>query len=469
MNAPLRHHHNQRESKQERMRSVALLALRIWALIGAGILFVALGVIIDKIALAVEILIIALVISFLISPLVTFLESKGVKRAIGTLIAYVIGVLVLIALFILVFPVIAEQVVSFAGALPGYVDRTEQWATQLYNNYSVYLADTQVQAVINKFFNSISSTALGIANSSATGLLVFGGNVVSTIAMIFMALVVAFWLSMDFPKFHREIMIIAGPQKAEELEIMGAVFSRAMGGYVKGLLITSACTGVLAGVGFFLLGLPYAGLLGLMTGILNIIPFVGPWIGGAIAALVGLFVTPLTALIAVIITVVAQQITDTFISPKVMQSAVAVHPLLVILGLSVGGALGGVVGMIFVVPLIAAVKGVFTYYFEKRTNRQLISKDGAVFKGQPYNDEDGNPIPAYDATGGTKYYAGEFALNDGKHRERAKRVEKEVEAQKEAEKQGSLVETAKNKVEEVIEEVTEGQDLKDASSEQKQK
>lgn len=224
-----------------------------------------------------------------------------------------------------------------------------------------------------------------------------------------MALVVAFWLAMDLPKIRREVMVLVGPTRAESFEIIASVCYRAIGGYLKGLIITSAITGILSAIGFMLIGLPYAGLLGLVTGMLNIIPFIGPWVGGIIAGAVGLFVTPLTGLLAVVVTIIAQQITDTFVSPKVMQSSVAVHPMVVILGLTAGGALGGVVGMILAVPALAAAKGVFVYYFEAKTGRQLVSEEGALFVGKAFNDEQGNPIPALDATGGSKYYAGLYA------------------------------------------------------------
>lgn len=395
-------------STEEGIKKYGLRALKIWAFIGAVIILMGVGFLLGKITVAIQILIISFVITFLSLPLVGKLEEKGLNRALGTLVAYLIAILLLSILFSLVIPVISEQVSGLIKSIPGYVSQAQAWADTMYDRYAQVFADSQVQEALRKGINSISSAALKFANTSASGIITAGSSIVSSVAVIFMSLVVAFWLTMDFPKFQREAMIIVGPSKAEEYEIMTAVFSRAMGGYIKGLIITSTCTGIIAGIGFFIIGVPYAGLLGLATGILNVIPIVGPWVGGGLAALVSLFVSPWTAVLSVVITVAAQQLTDTFISPKVMQSAVAVHPMLVILGLSVGGSIGGVAGMIFAVPLIAAFKGVFTYYFEMRTGRQLISEDGAVFRGEPFNDEDGNPIPAYDATGGSKYYAAKF-------------------------------------------------------------
>ena len=214
-----------------------------------------------------------------------------------------------------------------------------------------------------------------------------------------MAVVVSFWLAKDFPRIEHELSTIAGPRVGNDYRIVTSVFGRSLGGYLKGLLITSSCTGHIAGVGYWILGVPYSGLLGLTTAVLNVIPYIGPWVGGGLAFIVGLTVGWGPAILSIVITVCAQQFTDSFVSPKVMQSAVSLHPALVIIALVAGGSIGGIAGMILAVPLTAAVKGVFVYYFEKKTGRQLVSKDGAIFKGERFCDAAGNPRPACDALG----------------------------------------------------------------------
>ncbi|MFR4803962.1 MAG: AI-2E family transporter, partial [Eggerthellaceae bacterium] len=136
-------------------------------------------------------------------------------------------------------------------------------------------------------------------------------------------------------------------------------------------------------------------------------PVVGPWIGGVIAALVGLFVDPWAAFFALVLTIVVQQFVYTFISPKIMSNSVDVHPAIVIVVLLVGSAIGGsmaglvgsVVGMLFSIPLAAILKTVFVFYFERETGRQVVSEDGVFFKGMPSDlcDEDGAPDAVADA------------------------------------------------------------------------
>jgi hypothetical protein len=130
---------------------------------------------------------------------------------------------------------------------------------------------------------------------------------------------------------------------------------------------------------------------------MNFIPFLGPWIAGIIVALLGLFINPLMALLAILGTIIPQQITDNFISPRVMAGTVELHPSVILVVLIAGGALGGIFGMLCAIPLTAAAKSIFVYYFEKRTARHIVSREGAIFKGRAAADVD----PLLDASDGT--------------------------------------------------------------------
>ncbi len=435
---------------------------RAWGIIGAVIVIAGIFFALGKISEAVSVIITAAMICFIASPVVDFLEEKKIPRVLGTLIAFLIGLALISLVFALFMPLIVEQLTSLVNNIPNYVVQTQIWVNSLYSQYGqIVVNNAEVQDAIRKIANSVGNAAMAIVNQAGGGIVSAGSSFVGGLAVSFMALVVAFWLTMDLPKFKREIIVMVGPKRAEEFEIMTSVCSRALGGYLKGLIISSTCTGVLAGLGFWIIGIPYAGLLGLITGLLNIIPFIGPWTGGAIAALMGLFVNPLAAVLSIVVTILAQQLTDTFVSPLVMKQAVSIHPALVIIGLAAGGALGGVLGMIFAVPAIAAVKGVFVYYFERNTGRQLINEDGALFEGKPFNTPDGNPIPALDATGGSRYYAAAYAdtsqdKQDSRFSFSASNLMKRAQKEKEESKKEARKEEIKEEIKEELFEVKEG-------------
>ena len=103
---------------------------------------------------------------------------------------------------------------------------------------------------------------------------------------------------------------------------------------------------------------------------------------------------------------VVSLVADNLLSPMVMRSAVKIHPALSLVGIIVGGCLGGPVGMVIAVPVTAALRGFFVYFFETRTGRQIVSEDGALFWSRPYVDGKGDPIPALDALDDERFFEG---------------------------------------------------------------
>mgnify|MGYP000318780212 CR=1 FL=1 len=176
-----------------------------------------------------------------------------------------------------------------------------------------------------------------------------------------------------------------------------AVLGRSVGGYMRGIVITSVLNGALVFLALWICGHPYAGLMGVVVGIMHFVPVVGPAVSALLATLTGLFASPAVAVWTLVWAIVAQNVTDNLVSPLVMQSAVKIHPAMSLIGITVGASLGGAVGMALAVPLTAAVKGAFIYYFESKTGRQLVGFDGALFKGTPFHHADGSPVPSYDA------------------------------------------------------------------------
>lgn len=367
---------------------------QVWMLVGIAVVVYALGFVLDVLAVPVAILAWTVVIVLCLRTPVAKLEALGVPRAAGTAIAYagtaiVIGVL----LGVMFSPAsgISEQFSDMIAGLPGYVQAAIDWGYRLYEQYASVLQDESVRDWLNSAAEALTSWASATARLSADGVLGFGTGLANSLMVVGFALVVAFWILMELPALGREAKRFIPESRAQEAEMLHLTFTRVMGGYIKATLVQCFLIGLVCGVGFWAVGIPNAAALGLITGVMNIIPVVGPWIGGAAAAVVGLFVGPWVALTALILTIVVQQFVYTFISPKIMANSVDVHPALVIVALFVGSAVGGamaglvgsVVGMLLSIPFAAIAKSVFVFYYEKRTGRQVIAEDGVFFKGTP--------------------------------------------------------------------------------------
>ena len=405
--------------------------LNVWTIVGAIALTWVVVQLLNILSVPVAIVIWTTIIVFVLRGTVNKLEEIGINRTVGTAIGYVImfAVLALVA-FLLFSPGVGmnTQFANLIENVPVYVQGISDWANDMYARYAYMLEDESVRAFVSDVQASAMDWAGDFAKNSASGAIAFGTGLANAFMAIGFALVVAFWILMQLPQLGRECRRLVGDAHAEDLEMLHITFTRVMGGYIKGTLLQCAIIGVACGILFAVLGIPNSMALGGITGILNIIPIIGPWLGGGLAAIVGIFVSPLVAVIAILGTIVIQQFVYTFISPKIMSDSVDIHPALTLIALMAGSALGGamgglsgsLVGMLASIPAVAVAKSVFVYYFEKRTGRRLVSKDGVFFLGTPSSSEDGDaPNPIADATSPHPDGSAEFARAEKKRAENA--------------------------------------------------
>lgn len=405
--------------------------LNVWTIVGAIALTWVVVQLLNILSVPVAIVIWTTIIVFVLRGTVNKLEEIGVNRTVGTAIGYVImfAVLALVA-FLLFSPGVGmnTQFANLIENVPVYVQGISDWANDMYARYAYMLEDESVRAFVADVQASAMEWAGDFAKNSASGAIAFGTGLANAFMAIGFALVVAFWILMQLPQLGRECKRLVGDAHAEDLEMLHITFTRVMGGYIKGTLLQCAIIGVACGILFAVLGIPNSMALGGITGILNIIPIIGPWLGGGLAAIVGIFVSPLVAVIAILGTIVIQQFVYTFISPKIMSDSVDIHPALTLIALMAGSALGGamgglpgsLVGMLASIPAVAVAKSVFVYYFEKRTGRRLVSKDGVFFLGTPSSSEDGDaPNPIADATSPHPDGSAEFERAEKKRAENA--------------------------------------------------
>lgn len=407
------------ELKTLRMRR--RLYVGVFIIILAVLLYL-LGQVLNILSTPIAIVVWATIFVFCLKGPVNFLEKKGIRRTWGTCISFLLMLAILAALGWLLFSPtlgLGGQFASLVETVPTQINGLIQWLMDLYSQYSYLFQDDRVTSWLNQTLSSLGSWASSFASLSAEGVVSAGSSVANTLLVLGFSIVVAFWVLIELPALGKEIRRLFGPRFESDLDIIYLTGTRVMGGYIKGTLVQCLLIGIGCGIGYAIMGIPSAAALGVITGLLNIIPVIGPWLGGAMAALIGLFISPIIALIALAYTIVVQQVIYTFISPKIMGNSVDIHPALVILALMIGSALGfaisgfvgSIVGMLAAIPAVAAAKSLFVYYFEKATGRIIVAEDGVIFRGDPAGSE---ADPLSDATG--EIYVSEITSKTPRHR-----------------------------------------------------
>lgn len=403
------------DAVEAKLPGTRLLALRVWTVVGGIVIAIAVLNVLGALAPVIEFLAVGSLIAFIESPIVNALERKGVPRAAGAFIGLVAVILILFCVIMVIAPIFVDQVLEVLSRLPSQLRSLGDWAVQVAQDFEAISKSSwanELDSMFQSLANIASSYVTQLAGDVGRGLFPILSGFASQLFIFFLGLVLAYWLALDYPKIHREVGTIVGEERETSYRFMVAILSRSVGGYMRSMVITSFVNGVLAFIGLLIAGHPYAALMGVLTGLLHLIPVLGPWISAFAATLLALFYSPVLAIWTLIICMVAQNVTDNVVSPKVMQSSVQIHPAMNLAALVVGSTLMGAIGMVVAIPLCAALKGLFVFYFEKSTGRALVAYDGAIFQGTPFRDDDGEPVPAFDALGDDSFVQESELIDD---------------------------------------------------------
>ncbi len=305
--------------------------------------------------------VLAFILAYIINPFVTYLEGKGVRRSLSSIIAVLLFVGVLVTITLFVMPVAFEQ---FRQILMG-VRTIANDAVELLNSAEFLDAlagfGIPVETLQKLIDQHLSPELAGILKTLFEG--VFGVvSSVSSIAMHVINVVIIPFLVFYILKDFRLIMdrfwqLFPEPQR-ERVISLGLVVDGLMGRYFRGILIVAAIQGVIATTGLYLIGVRYALVLGIMTGLLTLIPYVGLMVSLIVSSLVAAFSgdPAIVKVVGVVVLYLSQKILQvTTLEPRIIGGQVGLHPVLLIFCLLVFGYFLGFMGLLIAVPATALI------------------------------------------------------------------------------------------------------------------
>lgn len=364
-----------------------------WAAVGVAALLAVVGVVLWTVRVIFPPLILAGAIVFLLNPIVTRLQRHGVPRAAGAGIAYlgVLGFVVLGAA--LIYPIAADQARELNDDWPDIKAKAEGWVDDAADLSKGTFFEFTRQDLEDAFNNDNTTFRQQLAQARDVGLRIF-----HVLLILVLAPIIAFYLLVDAPHV-RAVMESLVPEGARaEANHVAHRLNRAIGGFFRGQLLVAIIVGMMCSVGLLIVGLRFWFLIGMIAGFFNIIPLIGPWVGGVPGVVIALTTgSPLQAVGVVVVMVVAQQVDNHFITPQVMQRAVQLHPAAVILALLAGGSLGGFLGLLLAVPTAAVLKIVCGHVWHVHLLGQpfeaaAAAQDAAEGPGPVERVTDGPPV-----------------------------------------------------------------------------
>jgi predicted PurR-regulated permease PerM len=346
-----------------------------------------------KVFHAVFLFVVAGLIALLLDPLVRALERLRIPRGFSIAMVYLSFAAALVVVAIAIGVIVSNQSQSAATRIDSYltneggqssqtgfeqdVDRFQHWL----DTHHLERVDIRKQGqdfaanVKGKDVEKYTSTAIDFVRGAAISIfqLVFG---------LVLILVVSIYMLLDMRRLKEAVDRRFPPRPGHSGLVIR--MEHAVAGYVRGQLLLSAIIGTSAGVGLWLLGTlgwapgadRYAVLFGAWVAVTELIPYLGPWLGGIVPIAYALVVDPLSALWVFLLFLGIHQIEGHIVVPKVMGSALRLHPLLVIFGLLAGGELYGLPGVFVALPLLAVTRAMYEFFSERVELEDW--KDGVV-------------------------------------------------------------------------------------------
>lgn len=317
-------------------------------------------------------LFIGIVIAWLLDPLVSWLQKSGIKRGIATVLVFLSFLSILVLFLVLMIPALASQVNEFISSTPDILEYItgigEGFFEKISNVYNYDLTNIKDQVYLG-ITNLVGSITVDLPNTIFN----FASGIVSGGLNIIFGLFVAFYMLFDFNNVRKHLLSLLPRRIHADAITLTDSLNKTLKDYVQGTLLIMLILFVFQSISLGIAGLSSPMLFGLFCAITNVIPYVGPYIGGIPAVIVGFTISPVTGIGCLIAVVVAQLLESYFLNPIVMSKTMKLHPVTIMLGLLIFGHFFGILGMVLATPIISCVKVLVCFFNDKYEILSIIN------------------------------------------------------------------------------------------------
>lgn len=333
-----------------------IVATLIWVCTKINFLFTPIGTFISTIFMP---LIIATFLYYMLNPLVKLLtrvryKKFKISRTWAVVIVFVLFLSLIIGGISSFFPSLIEQVSQMIGNLPDIAKRLQTAIPKMLDHSWLKRID------FTPYVKNINGQIGKYAEQFLAGMTVSIGNVIAAVTnitvMVITVPIILFYMLKDGYKLIPTVSKIVPKRNRENVVTLFDSMSDTLSSYISGQVIECLFVGTFTVIGYMIIGQPYALLLGVIAGICNIIPYVGPYFGIFPSLLVAIAQSPAKVISVIIVVLIVQQVDGNFIYPNVIGKSLQIHPLTIIILLLVAGKIVGILGMILAVPTYAIVK-----------------------------------------------------------------------------------------------------------------
>lgn len=326
--------------------------------------------------------IIAIIFAYIIDPIVNYLERKGVKRQFGVIIVYISVILIFGILIVSVIPKTINEISNLLTSLPAMVDtlirEVNNFVSNVFAKFNIELpenfinvyketnpkvnGDVETPQIVSDILDSIKATINDLIVKAQGSLMGSLSNVLSKLYgfltsafRLVLILIFSFYFSVDKDRFMHRVKKAIPNKYRDDISYLTSNIDTALQQFIRGRMLMAIFVGLITMAYLLVLRVDFAIIIGLITCVADIIPYIGPFLGCAPAVLFAFMDSPMKALWVLILFVIVQWVENNILAPKLIGDSTGLNPLVILISIIIGGGIFGVWGMVISVPLMSII------------------------------------------------------------------------------------------------------------------
>jgi predicted PurR-regulated permease PerM len=295
----------------------------------------------------------ALMLAYFFDPLYRYLTHKKIPKVLAIIIVFGIIIALLILTVFFLIPSVINQLNILYKEIPNFIENYQNLILSIKPQLSKFINPADVEILLKENLSELQRSVLGFSQS----IIIYLSNIVSSITFgIVIIPLILFYLMRDIVVFKENLYIFVSRENKKEFKEVLEEIDHIVSGFIRGRIIVCFIVGTLIGTGLYFLNLKFALIIGIVSGVFNFIPYLGPIVGVILALIFALGNPWWTLLMIVILFVLVNQLEAIYLNPNILGKGLGLHPLTVILSILICGQLLGILGVLVAVPLVAILK-----------------------------------------------------------------------------------------------------------------
>ena len=317
-----------------------------------------------KILSVISPLFIGFLIAWLLNPLVTKLTDKGLNRSISVILIFALMIIFLYLFILLAVPAMANQIKDIVGTIPTILSDLKSWVENIFDKIAD-LSLENLDTTKTHFFDSIEKIGTNLQTNLPQTALNLISSMASGLGKILLSFIVGFYMLFNFNTVSSGFVKLLPKKWRKDADQLLSQISTTTYDYVKGTLVISFMLMIVSLIGFAIIGLKAPFLIALFCAITNLIPYIGPYMGAAVAALVGFSQSNVVGILTLVFIFIVQTLEGNFLTPLFMSKKMNLHPVTILISLLIFEHFFGIIGMVIATPVTALLKIIFNFFDEK--------------------------------------------------------------------------------------------------------